>query len=829
MKQKPNPFRLRTIIASGAIMALPLVSYAQTYNWNTTTSTWDTTSSNWSGSGSVWVNDATAIFANTASASTITLSDGLTASSVLVGNGSNNANYTFTGGSLSATSFIVQGNSGQLSENAVTTISNSNISLSGSLGVGRGTLIIGGTSQVSASSIISPTTGDGPGAWGVLTIQDTATVTATNGFSISTTAWGLNLNGGTLITSGIQYSPHTFNGSTNLNFNGSLIRANQNNASFITYGVGGNDNASTPNIQSGGARFDTNGFNIGIGIAMTGVGGLTKSGDGVLTLGVANSYTGGTTINGGTLQLSHEPGGIANTAIGAMSSSNTVTINNGGILTGTVNNWLSSTSLASGGSNAISVTVNQGGTLRGAAGRITGLGNVNLNGGTIEVTNGLGSFGWNSSFTLGGDITVGGSAASYITTASGSGATANIDLSNGNNGIGGTRTITVNDVTTGSDLILSARIANGTIIKAGAGTMELATGATGTGASVNWTVNGGTLFLNRARDANSVGAGASLIINAGATVKLGNTGQIDDGLTSFTIDGGTFDLDAHVEGFNPAVSLNNGTITGTSAGFILARGGYTGTGTNTISQRVSSRSSDANSGLFNITSGTTTVSGQIFNDFGGAAGITKRGGGTLTLTGTNSYGGDTIVEAGTLVVNGTIANATTTTVQSGATIGGNGSVGNLTIQSGASINPGNSPGTLTVNGDYSQAGTLVAEINGLTAGTQHDQVVVNGSVNLTGSLTVLFGGATTYNAGDMIFLLVNDSTDTITGAFSNFAQGDFVQSYGGFDWIISYTANSGATPTFTGGNDIALLAVPEPSVALLGGLCVLGLLRRRRN
>jgi hypothetical protein len=165
----------------------------------------------------------------------------------------------------------------------------------------------------------------------------------------------------------------------------------------------------------------------------------------------------------------------------------------------------------------------------------------------------------------------------------------------------------------------------------------------------------------------------------------------------------------------------------------------------------------------------------------------------------------------------------------GATISGSGSVRNLTINSGGFINPGNSPGTLTVNGAYSQSGTLVAEINGLTAGTQHDQVVVNGSVNLTGSLTVLFGGATTYNAGDMIFLLVNDSTDTITGAFSNFAQGDFVQSYGGFDWIISYTANSVATPTFTGGNDIALLAVPEPSVALLGGLSVLGLLRRRRK
>ena len=133
------------------------------------------------------------------------------------------------------------------------------------------------------------------------------------------------------------------------------------------------------------------------------------------------------------------------------------------------NNWLSNTGLASGGSNAISVTVNQGGILKGGSGRVTGLGNVTLNGGTIEVTNGLGAFGWNASFTLGGDITVSGSTASAITTSSGAGTTANIYMANGSNGTGGTRTFTVNDVTSSaaSDLVVSAQLANGTVIKAG--------------------------------------------------------------------------------------------------------------------------------------------------------------------------------------------------------------------------------------------------------------------------------------------------------------------------------------------------------------------------
>jgi len=58
-----------------------------------------------------------------------------------------------------------------------------------------------------------------------------------------------------------------------------------------------------------------------------------------------------------------------------------------------------------------------------------------------------------------------------------------------------------------------------------------------------------------------------------------------------------------------------------------------------------------------------------------------------------------------------------------------------------------------------------------------------------------------------------------------------VASYGGFDWAISYNADS-AENTFTGtlsDNDIALIAIPESRAALLGGLGMLMLLRRRRG
>lgn len=226
---------------------------------------------------------------------------------------------------------------------------------------------------------------------------------------------------------------------------------------------------------------------------------FVKSGSGSLTLTAPNTYTGGTTIGGGTVSLNYEPIGIANTPIGAMHSGNFVTINHGGVLTGTVNNWLSNTGVVSGAANAISVHINSGGMLKGADNRITGLGNVTLNGGTLEVSNGLANFGWFASFNLGGDITVSGSVPSSITTSSGAGPSANLQMADGNNNTagGGTRFLTVGDVTNNptADLVIGARISNGTMVKDGPGTVEIVAGETGTGFPVSWEIAEGSFVV----------------------------------------------------------------------------------------------------------------------------------------------------------------------------------------------------------------------------------------------------------------------------------------------------------------------------------------------
>jgi hypothetical protein len=152
-------------------------------------------------------------------------------------------------------------------------------------------------------------------------------------------------------------------------------------------------------------------------------------------------------------------------------------------------------------------------------------------------------------------------------------------------------------------------------------------------------------------------------------------------------------------------------------------------------------------------------------------------------------------------------------------------VGALTINSGGFVTPGNSPGILTVNGNYSQAGLYTAEIAGTTAGTGHDQIDVTGTVNLTGAtLATLFSGS--YSPGNIVFILRNDGTDAITGTFAGLAQGATAASYGFMDWQISYTANTG-TNSFTGGNDIALMAIPEPSQITVAGIGLAMLLGRR--
>lgn|GEM_PF-6537469 len=86
-------------------------------------------------------------------------------------------------------------------------------------------------------------------------------------------------------------------------------------------------------------------------------------------------------------------------------------------------------------------------------------------------------------------------------------------------------------------------------------------------------------------------------------------------------------------------------------------------------------------------------------------GFIKSGSGTLTLSGTNTYGGTTAVNEGTLRIDGDNSAVTQPlTVASGAFLGGNGSFGgNITLNNGAKLNCELNPtdSTLVCNGQLS--------------------------------------------------------------------------------------------------------------------------------
>ena len=205
-----------------------------------------------------------------------------------------------------------------------------------------------------------------------------------------------------------------------------------------------------------------------------------------------------------------------------------------------------------------------------------------------------------------------------------------------------------------------------------------------------------------------------------------------------------------------------GSLTKIGTGILTLTGANTYTGGTTIIGGLINFNSLANFGTGMVTlnggglqwavGNTVDVSG-ILNPFGsggatldtngnnvtlagpltGAGGLTKQGAGALTLLGTNTYQGNTIVSSGTLYVDGSNASPTTT-VNAGALLGGVGVI-HGSVVNGGFVSPGDAPGTLTVGGNYTQspAGTLVIRIGGFSA-SQHDLLAVSGSASLAGTL-----------------------------------------------------------------------------------------------
>ena len=206
---------------------------------------------------------------------------------------------------------------------------------------------------------------------------------------------------------------------------------------------------------------------------------------------------------------------------------------------------------------------------------------------------------------------------------------------------------------------------------------------------------------------------------------------------------------------------------------------------------------------FNVGSG---YSAMISSLIAGTGALTKTGAGELTLSNNNTNAGTTTVSAGTLVVDGSTSSATT--VASGATLAGSGTLGSdVTVQSGGTLSPGGAGvGTLTVNGNLTlnPGSTLALDINGATAGTGYDQIVVNGNVDVSGATLTANHGYAAGN-GEIYEVILNDAADAIVGTFSGLSEGSTFNAAGnGTQLTTSYAGDTG--------NDLTLTAPTAPTV-----------------
>ncbi len=213
--------------------------------------------------------------------------------------------------------------------------------------------------------------------------------------------------------------------------------------------------------------------------------------------------------------------------------------------------------------------------------------------------------------------------------------------------------------------------------------------------------------------------------------------------------------------------------------------------------------------------------------------LVKTGEGTLVLAATNQYQAATLVQAGALEVRGSIApGAARVEVANGATLAGDGAIEAETlVQAGGTFSPGRLMGASTaslVSGaiDFQSGGIYRVQLNGVLAGTQYDQLIVDAgpssdeTVNVEGAVLDLELNHSPTPATEFV-IVRNDGSDAVEGRFvANFdasgnavatprvlAEGDLVRAPFG-------SQSESAFITYFGGdgNDIAIVTAGDVSI-----------------
>ena len=585
----------------------------------------------------------------------------------------------------------------------------------------------------------------------------------------------------------------------------------------------------TVSLNAGGATIDTNGNDVTYANAIGngGAGGLTKIGSGTLTLAGANTYTGVTVVNAGALSIN------GNASLGAAATGAALTLN-GGTLSSTATFGLFN---GAAGTNDRAISLGAGGgtfapavgTALTVTGPVTGGHLTKLDSGQLTILTpvaGQNTFNGGTLISAGtillGDINAVGTGlgTGAITL---NGGTLSLRYQNGASGAqqgGLANNIVVDSGFTGTLITATRQDIAGSLT--GNGTFNYQTDYVRVNQTGNWSAftgqinvlpntNGGDFRINNfngfgtARINLANGANMSVLANFGAGGLTLTVGELSGGATSFLGGGPT-----------------PGRLLTWSVGGAGTNAQFDGT----------------------IRDGGTNNSGV------GNTAITKVGAGTWTLTGTNTYTGPTIVDAGTLAIAGgtsgtaaanilvapanadtaTLSIATGATLNSalfligsnaGATTGGNGAV----TQTGGTINSATyfsvgefgigafnmSGGILNVNsagGTNMEVATFAASSGTVAiSGASQVNLLNNASLNM-GAQTTIGNGTVTQSGGTVIFYSDAGVTAGGTGTLTLGALGTGTYTYnldGGALRVPSVIHNTGtAVFNFNGGTLTAL-------------------------